>query len=87
MSKKKKSLKQQIAELLKNSGHTQYEVDSRKEALEFLYVSFYYFGIVVKKSKQLKYLTEPDTMTDDEWSIYLDVSWKDAGIIFDEYIN
>ncbi|MBO68509.1 MAG: hypothetical protein CL398_09385 [Acidiferrobacteraceae bacterium] len=87
MANNKKSLKQQIAALLKNAGYTQYEVDSRKAALEFLYVSFYFFGIVGKKSKQLKYLINPDTMSDEEWILYLDISWKDEGIVFDDYIN
>jgi len=87
MANSKKSLKQQIAALLKGAGYTQYEVDSRKTALEFLYVSFYFFGIVTKKSKQLKYLTQPDTMSDEEWILYLDVAWKDEGIVYDDFLN
>ena len=78
---KKKKLEDMITKRMRSTGFTQFEMDSRAEALEFLFISFKSAGKHHWLMQQLPYLLEPDTMTTQDWEDYIDVSWRLHGLI------
>jgi len=79
--KKKKKLEELITKRMRSTGFTQFEMDSRAEALEFLFISFKSAGKHHWLMQQLPYLLEPDTMTIKDWQDYIDVSWRLHGLV------
>jgi hypothetical protein len=83
-------LKQKLRKLLKVKGVTEFESESRSEALHFLYTSFYLASKHHFLNKQFPFLIAPDTMSEEDWIDYIDFNWRWYGIVaFDEeeYIN
>mgnify|MGYP003654153326 FL=1 len=78
---KTRKLEELVAKRMRNTGFTQFEIDSRAEALEFLFISFKSAGKHHWLMQQLPYLLEPDTMTIQDWEDYIDVSWRLHGLV------
>ena len=65
---------------------TEFEIESRREAFKFLYKTFYCVAHARKHGKQIQALVEPDTMSDDDWALYVELNWKSKGLV-DEELN
>jgi|TARA_R110000824_G_scaffold41331_3_gene123045 hypothetical protein len=78
---KRKRLEELVAKRMRSTGFTQFEMDSRADALEFLFISFKCAGKHHWLMQQLPYLLEPDTMTTQDWEDYIDVSWRLHGLV------
>ena len=55
--------------------NTEFERLARQQAMNFLFVTFPNIMLHREKTKQLKYLLQPDTMSDTEWAAHIDVAW------------
>ena len=77
----KKKLEDLITKHMRSPGFTQFEVDARADALEFLFISFKSAGKHHWLMQQLPYLLTPDTMTAEDWQDYIDVSWRLYGLM------
>ena len=80
-------IKKKILDLIKNTGVTKFEIESRQEALGMLFSSFYTIGMHHFRTKQIKYLLEPDTMSEEEWIDYIEFAFGDIGLFDKECIN
>ena len=63
---------------------TEFEIESRREALRFLYKTFYSAINIKKYGNQVQALIEPDTMSDEDWALYIELNWKSKGLINEE---
>jgi|3_EtaG_2_1085321.scaffolds.fasta_scaffold74335_1 hypothetical protein len=77
-------LRKRLIRSMRSGGYTDYEIESRAVALEFLYTTFVRSGKNHWLSKQIHYLVRPDTMSNDEWVDYLDINWKLIGLYDDD---
>jgi len=66
----------------KSRGHTDFEIEERTVAAEFLFYSFYRLNKHCFLMKQIPYLIEPDTMSNIDWLDYLELSWQPCGLFF-----
>ena len=80
-------IKKKILDLIKNTGVTKFEIESRQEALNMLFSSFYTIGMHHFRSKQILYLLEPDTMSKQEWIDYIEFAFTDIGLFDKESVN
>ena len=78
---RKKKLEDLINKRMRSTGFTQFEMDARAGALEFLFTSFKSAGKHHWLMQQLPYLLEPDTMTIQDWQDYIDISWRLHGLV------
>jgi|18_taG_2_1085343.scaffolds.fasta_scaffold44266_2 hypothetical protein len=69
------------------TGSTTFEINARKDALNLLFFLMYNMSAFKKASAQTKYLLENDIMTDEEWSLYLDLNWNEPGLSLNKDIN
>ena len=79
-----KKLRKNILQTAKSSGYTEFELRSRAEATEFLYLSLYRTGKPHWLIKQIPFLMNPDTMSEQDWIDYLEVNWKWSMLVMDE---
>ena len=65
---------------LKVMGCTEFEVNSNKEATNFLYTGM--TNILMSKAdiQQTEYLLDNDIMSDEEWLLYLELRWRTTDI-------
>ena len=70
MSDKKLLLLRKLLREAEQKSVTNYEYAARKEAIALL-TSLYSTYLSREKNKQLIYLLEHDTMTDEEWELYI----------------
>tara|TARA_R110000824_G_scaffold85062_21_gene211700 strand:- start:708 stop:965 length:258 start_codon:yes stop_codon:yes gene_type:complete len=76
MSDKKLLLLRRLLQEAEQKSVTNFEYNSRKEALELL-TSLYSTYLTRQKNKQLIYLLENDTMSDEEWELYIMMNFLD----------
>lgn len=74
MSDKKLLLLRKLLQEAEQKSVTNFEYSSRKEALELL-TSLYSTYLSGKKNKQLIYLLENDTMSEEEWELYITMNY------------
>lgn len=77
-------LRQRMTNMMRTNGHTEYEVEIRAQALEFLFVSFLRAGKNHWLAKQTEYLAHTGGLTEADWIDYLDLNWKYSGLYNDE---
>jgi hypothetical protein len=75
-----KTFRENMVKKAKSRGYTDYEIDERTAATEFLFYSFYKFNKHCFLMKQIPYLLKPDTMSDVDWADYLELSWEVYGL-------
>ena len=80
---KVQKLRKKLTRSMRDSGYTEFEIRSREEAIEFLYISFSAAGKHHFLIKQLPFLLEPDTMSEQDWKDYIDLSWGWFGLYSD----
>ena len=80
-------IKKKIYDLINNTGITKFELQSRRDALEILFATFYKVGMQHFRSRQLSFLLEPDSMSNDEWVDYIQLAFIDAELVDWKYIN
>ena len=72
---------------LMSKGYTEYDVQTKRE----IYGFFIKFVLTTQfrrvNEKQLKYLLKNDTMSEDEWSIFVEQKWHLPGIALSDDIN
>jgi hypothetical protein len=67
-----------------SSMTTEFEIEARRAAFKFLYKTFYTVLNVTQHGKQIQALVSPDTMSDEDWALYVDLNWKIKGLISEE---
>jgi len=63
---------------------TEFEIQARQAALKFLYKTFYAVSNMRQHGKQIQVLVEPDTMSDEDWALYVELNWRSKGLISEE---
>ena len=76
---------EKILRLFKTAGATEYELNARREALEFLFILLHNLVTNDKIIKQTKYLLNTDIMSDEEWQLFVEINWPES--LLSENIN
>lgn len=66
---------QQFYDLLKQRGITQFQIDSMKNAIKFLGNSMLLFSLRNLKTKQLFYLCNDKSVSDEELKLHIELNW------------